>query len=114
MSMWRLRLPLFVRLAVRDFRGGIRGFFVFLASIALGVFAIAGVGSVSLSLKEGLAKEGRAILGGDVSFDIAQRELTAPERALLESKGRLTAVAQLRAMARNNKGDASLVEIKAV
>lgn len=109
-----LWLPLFVRLAVRDFRGGIRGFFVFLASIALGVFAITGVGSVSLSLKEGLATEGRAILGGDISFDIAQRELTAPERAFLESKGRLTAVAQLRAMARNEKGDASLVEIKAV
>jgi putative ABC transport system permease protein len=113
-SLKRLKLPLFLRLAARDFRGGIRGFFVFLASIALGVFAITGVGSVSASLKDGLAKEGRTILGGDASFDVAQRELTAPERAFLESKGRLTAVAQLRAMVRNDSGDASLAEIKAV
>lgn len=110
----RLRLPLYVRLAGRDFRGGIRGFFVFLASIALGVFAITCVGSVSLSLKEGLAREGRTILGGDVSFDVAQRELGEPGRAFLESNGRLTVVAQLRAMARNDNGDASLVEIKAI
>jgi putative ABC transport system permease protein len=103
-----------LRLALRDFRGGVRGFFVFLASIALGVFAITGVGSVSLSLKDGLAREGRTILGGDVSFDVAQRELTAPERAFLESQGRVTVVAQVRAMARSGGGDAALAEIKAL
>ncbi len=107
-------LPFILRLALRDFRGGIRGFAVFLASIALGVLAITGVGSVSLSLRDGLAREGRAILGGDASFNVAQRELAAPEREFLESRGRLTVVAQLRAMARNASGDASLVEIKAV
>src|SRR5207302_4996559 len=109
----RLRLPLALRLALRDFRGGLRGFAIFLASIALGVFAITGVGSVSLSLKDGLAKEGRAILGGDASFDVAQRQLTEPERAFLESQGRLTVVAQLRAMARTGGGEASLIEINA-
>jgi putative ABC transport system permease protein len=109
-----LRLPFVLRLALRDFRGGVRGFAVFLASIALGVFAITGVGSVSLSLKDGLAKEGRTILGGDVSFDVAQRELAAPEREFLASQGRLTVVAQVRAMARTGGGEASLVEIEAV
>ncbi len=109
-----VRLPFVLRLALRDFRGGIRGFFVLLASIALGVFAITGVGSVSLSLKDGLGREGRAILGGDVSFNVAQRELATPERQFLESQGRLAAVAQLRAMARAQSGEASLVELKAV
>jgi putative ABC transport system permease protein len=109
-----VRLSFVLRLALCDFRGGVRGFFVFLASIALGVAAITGVGSVSLSLKDGLAREGRAILGGDVSFDVTQRELAAPEREFLESQGRLTVVAQVRAMARTGGGDASLVEIKAV
>jgi putative ABC transport system permease protein len=107
-------LPFVLRLALRDFRGGIRGFFVFLASIAVGVFAITGVGSVSLSLKDGLAKEGRAILGGDASFDVAQRELAPAERDFLATRGRLAVVAQLRAMARTFGGEASLVEIKAV
>src|ERR1700730_6563805 len=107
-------LPFVLRFALRDFRGGLRGFAVFLASIALGVAAITGVGSVSLSLKNGLEKEGRAILGGDVSFDIAQRELAPAERDFLGRQGRVTVVAQLRAMARTFGSEASLIEIKAV
>ena len=38
------------RFALRELRGGLRGFFVFLACIALGVTAIAGVGSFARSL----------------------------------------------------------------
>ena len=38
-------LPL--RYALRELRGGLRGFYVFIACIALGVMAIAGVGSVA-------------------------------------------------------------------
>ncbi|MGQ0446677.1 MAG: ABC transporter permease [Beijerinckiaceae bacterium] len=109
-----LRWPLALRFALRDFRGGLHGFAIFLASIALGVAAITGVGSVSLSLKDGLARQGRAILGGDVSFNLAQRELSAPERDFLGQKGRLSPVALLRAMARRDNGEAALVEIKAV
>ena len=47
---------------------------VFIACIALGVFAIAGVGSLAASLSDGLAREGRALLGGDVAFSLIQRE----------------------------------------
>jgi putative ABC transport system permease protein len=107
-------LPLILRLALREFRGGVRGFGIFLGAIALGVFAITGVGSVSNSLKEGLAREGRAILGGDLSFEIAQRELPGPAQAFLASQGRLTVVALVRAMARRSDGEAALVELKAV
>jgi putative ABC transport system permease protein len=108
------RWPLALRFAFRDFRGGLHGFAIFLASLALGVGAITGVGSVSLSLKNGLAQQGRAILGGDASFDLAQRELSAAERDFLDSQGRLSRVALLRAMARRDDGAAALVEIKAV
>ena len=109
-----LRWPLVLRFALRDFRGGLCGFAIFLASIALGVAAITGIGSVSLSLKDGLAGQGRAILGGDASFDLAQRELSAPERDFLGRQGRLSPVALVRAMARRDDGEAALVEIKAV
>ena len=68
---------------MRDFRGGLRGFGIFLGCIALGVAAITGVGSVSLSLKDGLAQEGRAILGGDVSFNLVQREAVRPRARVL-------------------------------
>ena len=45
-------LPL--RFALREMRGGLRGFYVFIACLALGVVAIAGVGSLARSLAEGL------------------------------------------------------------
>ena len=51
-----------LRLALRELRGGLKGFGIFLACIALGVAAIAGVSSISRSLTEGLGKEGRKIL----------------------------------------------------
>src|ERR1700740_1967124 len=70
---WRLPggAPLLtLRLARRELRGGARGFLVFLACIALGVGAIAGIGSSADSLAEGLAREGQVILGGDVAFSL--------------------------------------------
>jgi putative ABC transport system permease protein len=36
-----------LRYALREMRGGLSGFYVFIACIALGVMAIAGVGSVA-------------------------------------------------------------------
>ena len=57
-----------LRFALRELRGGLRGFYVFIACIALGVMAIAGVGSFARSLTDGLAREGRVILGGDLDF----------------------------------------------
>ena len=73
-----------LRFALRELRGGLRGFYVFIACIALGVMAIAGVGSFARSLTDGLAREGRVILGGDLSFSLIQREASAAERAFLE------------------------------
>ena len=45
-----LRLPLLLRLALRELRAGLSGFGIFLACIALGVAAIAGISSLSRSL----------------------------------------------------------------
>src|SRR5262249_27727722 len=66
--------PLAVRFAWRELRGAMRGFYVFIACIALGVMAIAGVGSFAASLADGLARDGRIILGGDLSMTLSQRE----------------------------------------
>lgn len=102
------------RFALREMRGGLRGFAVFIACIALGVAAIAGVGSFARSLGDGLAREGRVILGGDVSFSLMAREASAAERKFLEENGRLSVAATLRAMVRAADGQTGLVEIKAV
>ena len=45
-----------LRFALRELRGGLHGFRIFVACIALGVMAIAGVGSFSRSLTDGLAR----------------------------------------------------------
>ena len=58
-------MALSLRYALRELRGGLRGFYVFIACIALGVMAICGVGSVAASLGDGMAREGRNLLGGD-------------------------------------------------
>jgi putative ABC transport system permease protein len=102
------------RYAFRELRGGLRGFYVFIACIALGVMAIAGVGSVAASLGDGLAREGRTLLGGDVSFSLMQREAKPDELAFLRSRGQVSSAAKLRAMARAGDGKLALVEMKAV
>jgi putative ABC transport system permease protein len=107
-------LWLSLRYALRELRGGLRGFYVFIACIALGVMAIAGVGSVAASLADGMASQGRVLLGGDVAFLLFQREATPDELAFLRSHGQVSAIATLRAMARAQDGKLGLVEIKAV
>jgi putative ABC transport system permease protein len=109
-------LPL--RYAWRELRGGLRGFYVFITCIALGSMAIAGVGSVAASLGSGLARQGQVILGGDLSFDLVQREASPQELDFLQSRGAVSSVATMRAMARTmaraDGGDAALAELKAV
>jgi putative ABC transport system permease protein len=109
MGRW---LPL--RFALRELRSGLNGFYVFILCIALGSMAIAGVGSVAASLTDGLAREGRVILGGDLAFTLIQREIASNERAFLQAHGQVSSAATMRAMARVPNGQATLVEMKAV
>lgn len=116
-SQRRSRPPLGLafRFALREMRGGLKGFYVFIACIALGVAAIAGVASVSRALVEGIAAEGTSILGGDMSVRLIHRTADEQELAWLDSLGDLSRIATLRAMARvPDSGEQTLVELKAV
>ena len=110
----RSGLAITLRFALRNLRSGLRGFGIFLGCIALGVAAIAGVGSMARSLSDGLASQGRLILGGDVSASLLSREATPEELAFLKARGRVTSVATMRSMARTQDGRSALVEPKAV
>ena len=110
----QLALAALARFAWRDLRGGLAGLRIFLVCIALGVAAIVAVNSLARSLDDGLARDGRTIVGGDASFSLIHRELAPEERAFLSSRGELSTIATLRAMARSEAGDATLVEVKAV
>ncbi|MDH7798058.1 MULTISPECIES: FtsX-like permease family protein [unclassified Beijerinckia] len=108
------RLGALLRFAVRDLRGGLRGFRIFLACIALGVTAIVGVNATSRGLSDSLAEEGRRILGGDISFSLIHRQANAQEEAWLKAQGAISTIATMRAMARAGNGTPALVELKAV
>ena len=68
-------------------RGGLSGFLIFLTCIALGVAAIGGVNSVARVDSAGVANEGQSLLGGDLRFELVQREASAAEKAFFESLG---------------------------
>jgi putative ABC transport system permease protein len=109
------RLSLAFRLALREIRGGLRGFYIFLACIALGTGAIAAVNSVSRSITDAISTQGQSLLAGDVRFELTNRLATPDELAYLNGLGKVSAATDLRSMARLPDGsDQSLVEVKAV
>ncbi|MBP2443305.1 ABC transporter permease [Rhizobium leguminosarum] len=115
MSIITPRVSLAFRLALRELRGGIRGFYIFLACIALGTGAIAAVNSVSQSITDTIASQGQELLAGDVRFELNNREATSEEMGFLEGLGTVSVSTGLRSMARKPDGsDQALVEVKAV
>jgi putative ABC transport system permease protein len=106
---WGLAL----RFARRELRGGVRGFRVFLACLALGAFAIAAAGSTRTAVEAALAADAQGLLGGDLLLRQTYRVLTEDQRAALTAHGRLSESREMRAMARAGDRQA-LVELKAV
>lgn len=105
------------RLARRELRGGLKGFRVFLTCIALGVGAIAAVGSFGQAIVTGLDANGARLLGGDVDLRLQQRPVTKEQRAYLTAQSRtLSEMVKMRAMARPvaNRDKRTIVELKAV
>lgn len=108
------RFGVSLKFALRELRGGVRGFGVFLACIAIGVTAIAGVGSFARALSDGMLREGSRILGGDIAFSLIHRQASPAEMAFFKSKGAVSEIGSMRAMTRATSGAATLVELKAV
>ncbi len=109
-------LALAWRIARRELRGGLKGFRVFLACLALGVAAIAGVGSVASGIEEGLRQDAKILLGGDVDLRLTHQTASAEQREWLESESdAVSQIVRMRAMAILPDGsDRRLVELKAV
>lgn len=108
-------LQLAVRFSLREMRGGLSGFMIFLTCIALGVAAIGGVNSVARSITAGVANEGQVLLGGDIRFELNQRQASAEETTFLDGLGTVAESASMRSMVRLEDGsDQTLAEVKAV
>jgi len=113
------QLRLVLRLVAREIPHSLGQFSILIACIAIGVGSIVAVISLSRSLKEGLGREGRVILGADIAYTLVQREASAAELDILRREGKVAQLSRSRGMARaeNPDGtlkDSALVEIKAV
>lgn len=113
-----MSLPSAWRIARREMRGGLRGFRIFLACLALGVAAIAAVGSVRSSIEAGLAREGAALLGGDAAIELTYRFANAAELKWMEDAAdQVSEIVDFRSMAvvdRDGQTEHALTQIKAV
>jgi putative ABC transport system permease protein len=104
-----------LRLALRELRGGIGGFYIFVACVALGAMTIAAVGTLAASIQHAITREGGVLLGGDAEASLVHRQATSEELKLIEAQGTVSTVATLRSMARLEGGSGqALVQIKAV
>jgi len=79
-----------LRIAARELAGGFSGFWVYLACIALGVFAIAASGSVTTGFSNGLQAEAKTLLGGDALFRASQRRASPDEITWMETRGAMS------------------------
>ncbi|SFS96356.1 putative ABC transport system permease protein [Sulfitobacter marinus] len=113
-----MSLSLATRFARREMRGGLRGFRLFLACLALGVAAIAAVGSVRSAIEGGLQREGAALLGGTAELDFTYRFATDDERAWINAQATdVSEIVEFRSMAVVGDGtaaDRALTQIKGV
>ena len=110
----RFKFPLALTIALRELRAGAGGLAVFVLCIALGVAAVAAIGSLAAAFDKALAQQGRMLIGGDLSFELIHRQTKPDERAALEALGAVSESASFRAMARVDDGKSALVEVKAV
>ena len=108
-----MNLALWLRFAARDLRSGLQGFWIFLTCLALGTGTIAIIGSLTAAIERGLDEQGQPLLGGDLEFALIHRETTPEELAFITTKGQVSKVATVRAMAVAGE-NATLIEAKAV
>tara|TARA_B100000686_G_scaffold354979_1_gene468661 strand:+ start:4143 stop:6662 length:2520 start_codon:yes stop_codon:yes gene_type:complete len=103
------------KVARRELRGGLKGFRIFLACLALGVTSIAAVGSLSNTILKSLESNGAILLGGDISLRMTHQDITEKQREWITKTGSISRVVYLRSMARSTQANRrSLVEIKFV
>ena len=113
-----MSLALSLKLARRELRGGLKSFRILIACIALGVAAIAAVGSIKQAIETALKLEGAILLGGDAEVEFVYRFASEKERFWLEEvSGQVSEVADFRSMIvvkRSDEKVRALTQIKAI
>ena len=76
-----------LRLARRELRGGAKGLWLVLACLALGVAAIAAVGTLRAGIQAGLQADGARILGGDLEIRAGYQPADAEALEWVRARG---------------------------
>lgn len=110
-----------LRLALRDLRGAMGGFWLLILCVALGTAAMAATGLLSRMVLDGVQAGARAGIGGDVSLRLYHRPPPPEHLALFNEAGTASLTAELRPLAHGGAGggaggggSSTLVEMKAV
>ncbi len=115
MSDYYGTMILALTIARRELRGGVRGLWIVLLCLALGVGVIAAVGTLRAAVDAGLAADGRALLGGDLEINGGAQPLPDQLRDWLLGQGdTMSSVTQMRSMLVAPSGERQLIELKAV
>ncbi|MDE2581336.1 MAG: ABC transporter permease, partial [Rhodospirillales bacterium] len=102
-------------LARRGLRGGVRGLLPVILCLALGVAAIAAVGSLRAATQSGLAGNGRRLLCGDVAIGTGAEPPPAALRAWLAARGaRMATTVEMRTLLVAPSGARQLISLRAV
>ncbi|MBA3581906.1 MAG: FtsX-like permease family protein [Gammaproteobacteria bacterium] len=118
-----MKIPLFnswfnnlsLRLAWRELRGGLSGFYIFLLALGLGVFGIAAVSAVTTAIQQALQEQGVELLGGDLEIRRGGGDLEPAVQDYLRAHGRVAKVEELLTLLQYPaKTQMHLVEVRAV
>ncbi len=101
--------------AWRETLSNLRDFRVMIMSLFLGIFVISLIFNITGALENGLRKNGKAILGGDILIRQIYQPITEQQIEFLEQRGQLSSSIEMRGLVYNpTKEQAGLSEIKAI
>jgi len=101
-----MSVPVAFAIARRELRGGVRGFRVFIACLALGVASVATVGQIRESIGAGLTRQGATLLGGDAEIQLAYRFASEAEREWMRmNAAKVSEIVDFRSMAVVDRGE---------
>lgn len=104
---------LLLRLALRELRGGIRDFRIFISCLIIGVAVISAVNTLSHTITEGIRNESRTLLGGDIKLSLINQRLDDDPMRFIGKYGRISETVSMRSMAMFGD-EVTLVELKGV
>lgn len=101
--------------AWRETLSNLRDFRVMILSLFLGIFVISLIFNITGALENGLRKNGKAILGGDILIRQIYQPITSDQINFLEQQGQISTSIEMRGLVYNPAQEqAGLSEVKAI